>query len=154
MLCVVMKVPSHASPKKKTKKVKGFKFPAFMGARFSNNIMAVMGLGSTFSAQPWKGPTRYSCCLLWLKNKNKNKSLCNKFFAIFGLQRNSVLHGAGLIVFVQWLGNYVPVITHACTHACARAHTHTRARAHARTHARTHTHVCSELCTLNKWWLC
>ena len=69
MLCVVMKVLSHASPKKKTKKVKGFKFRTFMGAWFSDNIMAVMGLGSTFSAQPWKGPTRYSCCLLWLKKK-------------------------------------------------------------------------------------
>ena len=31
MLCVLMKILSHASKKKKTKRLKGFKFRTFMG---------------------------------------------------------------------------------------------------------------------------
>ena len=37
-----MKILSHASAKKKTKRIKGFKFRTFMS--FSNDIMAVKGL--------------------------------------------------------------------------------------------------------------
>ena len=47
MLCALMKVLSHASVKKKTKKLKGFKFHAFYGS-FSNDIMAVKGLKNKF----------------------------------------------------------------------------------------------------------
>ena len=43
MLCVLMETFSHASAKKKTKQLKGFKFRTVIG-RFENEIMAVKGL--------------------------------------------------------------------------------------------------------------
>ena len=42
MLCVLVKILSRASAKKKTKRIVGFKFRTFM--LFSNGIMAVRGL--------------------------------------------------------------------------------------------------------------
>ena len=42
MLCVLMKILSCASAKKKTKRIVGFKFRTFM--LFSNGIMAARGL--------------------------------------------------------------------------------------------------------------
>ena len=45
-----MEILSHASVKRKTKRLKGFKFCTFMG-RFQNNIMAVKGLMSSDSKE-------------------------------------------------------------------------------------------------------
>ena len=43
MLCVLVKILSHASGKKKTKRLTDFKFCNFIGS-FSGDIMAVKGL--------------------------------------------------------------------------------------------------------------
>ena len=44
MLCVLMKILSHASAKKKRKRPTGFKFRVYIAGSFSIDIMAVKGL--------------------------------------------------------------------------------------------------------------
>ena len=44
MLCLLMKILSHASAKKKTKRLKGFKFRTVIGRFQVKGLMAVNGL--------------------------------------------------------------------------------------------------------------
>ena len=60
MLCVLMEILSHASAKKKTKRLEGFIFCTFYGW-FSNDVMAVKGLRERiwiFFKMKMNGPER------------------------------------------------------------------------------------------------